>query len=383
MVYLDNAATTKHRQEVINAMMPYFTEKWYNPSALYSKSNKVKKDVEDARKICADFINADKNEIFFTSSGSEGNCWAIKGFVDYWITKGIKPSVITSRIEHKSILSCVKNLNNADVYYIEVNSSGLIDMKVLDELLFNVAFEYGTPTLVSVQFANNEIGTIQYIEDISKLVHSYGAIIHTDAVQAFGKISIDVENFGIDMMTVSGHKIGTPKGVGFLYKKNNVEINPLIYGSQMDGMRGGTENVPYIIGMSKSVELLKKEMQNNYVETFNIRGCMFEKLAKLGCKFNGSMFHGLPNVISATFPQNVSGESLIYMLDMSDVCVSAGSACNSRSIEPSYVLKAIGLSDEEAMRTIRFTLSSDTTKEDIDYAVNEIEKAIKLLTLDN
>lgn len=382
-IYLDNAATTKLRQEVINAMMPYFTDKWHNPSALYSEANKVKKDVENARKICADFINAENNEIFFTSGGSEGNSWVIQGFINYWISQGIKPSIITSSIEHKSILSCVKNLSNADVYYLQVNSSGLVDIKILDELLFNVAFEYGCPTLVSIQFANNEIGTIQYIEDISKLVHSYGAIFHTDAVQAFGKISIDVKELNIDIMTVSGHKIGAPKGVGFLYKKNNVEINPLIYGSQMNNMRGGTENVPYIIGIAKAIELLKKEMQNNYIETFNTRGYMFEKLDKLGCKFNGNMFHGLPNVISATFPQNISGESLIYMLDMSDVCVSAGSACNSRSIEPSYVLKAIGLTDDEAMRTIRITLSSDTTKEEIDYTVNEIEKAIKLLILDN
>ena len=382
-IYLDNAATTKPKQEVINSMMPYFTDKWYNPSSLYSKSQQIKKDIEDTRKTVANFINAHTDEIFFTSSGSEGNCWAIRGFVDYWVSNNAKPVIITSSIEHKSILSCVKNLNNVDVYYLQVNHSGLIDMKILDELLFNVAFEYGHPTLVSIQFANNEIGTIQYINDISKLVHSYGAIFHTDAVQAFGKIPIDVKELGIDMMTTSGHKIGTPKGIGFLYKKNSVEINPLIYGSQMNGMRGGTENTPYIIGIGKAVELLKKEMQNNYVKTFNTRGYMFERLDELGCKFNGSMFNGLPNVISATFPQNISSESLIYMLDMSDICISAGSACNSHFIEPSYVLKAIGLSDEESMRTIRITLSSDNTKEDIDYVINEIEKAIKLLTLDD
>lgn len=377
-IYLDNAATTKPRQEVIEAMTPYFTEKWHNPSSLYSVSTNIKRDIENARRVVGTFINANSDEIFFTSSGSEGNCWAIQGLVNQCVANGGTPSVVTSVIEHKSVLDCVENLNNVDVHFIGVNESGYINIRKLEDIVRKEIYS-GKIVLVSIQFANNEIGTIQWIKEIAEMVHKYGAVFHTDAVQAFGNISIDVKELGIDMMTVSGHKIGTPKGIGFLYKKNNIKIKPLIYGSQMDSMRGGTENVPYIIGMAKAVEILKREIENNYIDTFNIRGYMFEKLCALGCKFNGSMFNRLPNNISATFPQNITGESLVYMLDTCDIYISTGSACNSKSIEPSYVLKAIGLSDEDAMRTIRISLSSNNTKDQIDKVICEIKKQIKLL----
>lgn len=379
-IYLDNAATTKPKREVVEAMMPYFIEKWHNPSSLYSASTKIKKDIENARSIVGNFINAEPEEIFFTSSGSEGNCWAIQGWVNQCIANGGSPSVITSVIEHKSILECVENLNNVDVHFVGVNEAGYVNIKDLEDIVKQEVYS-GKIVLVSIQFANNEIGTIQHINEISNVVHEYGANFHTDAVQAFGHIQIDVKELGIDMMTVSGHKIGVPKGIGFLYKKSNVKIKPLIYGSQMDNMRGGTENVPYIIGMVKAVELLKENMQNTYIQTFNMRGYMFEKLCKLGCKFNGGMFNRLPNNISVTFTQNITGESLIYMLDMCGIYVSVGSACNSHSVEQSYVLKAIGLSDEEAMRTIRITISENITKEQIDNVIFEIEKQIKLLEI--
>ena len=197
-------------------------------------------------------------------------------------------------------------------------------------------------------------------------------------MQAFGQRKINVENLGIDMMSVSGHKIGAPKGIGFLYKKKDVNIKPLIYGSQMDSMRGGTENVPYIIGMAKAVELLDID---NRATVAQISDYMIEKLVNLGCRLNGATLDRLSNNISVTFPQNITGEALLYMLDMSGIQISTGSACNSKSIEPSYVLKAIGLSDEEAMKTVRFTLSEDTTYEDVDYVVDEIDKALKLISL--
>lgn len=378
LIYLDTAATTKPKQEIIEAMMPYFIEKWHNPSSLYSEGNIIKHEIEKSRKTIADYIDANPNEIFFTSSGSESNCWAIKGFVDYWKSKEITPCIITTPIEHKSIMSCVNNLYDVDIYYIKVNNDGFVDLMSLEEALYCTPV---IPTLVSIQFANNEIGTVQNIKKISNIVHKYNAVFHTDATQIFGQTYINVEELGIDMMTASGHKIGAPKGVGFLYKKRNIKINPLIYGTQMDGLRGGTENVPYIIGMAKAVELC----MNNWAsvaDVVNIREYMICKLKeKFNCKINGSEIYRLPNNINATFPQNITGESLLYTLDLSGIELSTGSACNSKSIEPSYVLKAIGLTDSEAMRTVRFTLSDNITYQDIDFVIGEIDKAIKIIEM--
>lgn len=380
MIYLDAASTTKPHPKVIETMMPYFTEKWYNPSSLYSRGNKIKHEIENARKIVADYIGANSSEIFFTSSGSESNCWAIKGFVDYWRYKGFNVDIITTQIEHKSIYSCVESLlHDANVYDVLINNEGLVDINSLETLLHNKP--YNNPTLVSIQFANNEIGTVQNIKKIAKMVHKYGAVLHTDAVQAFGQIPINVNEFGIDMMSVSGHKIGAPKGIGFLYKKNDIEIKPLIYGSQMDSMRGGTENVPYIIGMAKAVQLIQKDVECQ-LRLSVLRDNFISELKALGCKVNGSLTERLPNNISITFPQNITGESLLYMLDMSNIFISTGSACNSQSIKPSYVLTAIGLSDEEANKTIRITLPHDITMGEIDKTVHEIEKQIKLLTME-
>lgn len=379
MIYLDNAASTKPKEEVINAMMPYLYDKWYNPSSLYAESVKIKEDIELSRKIIGNFINADSKEIFFTSSGSEGNCWAIQGFYHQCLIDNREPIVITSKIEHKSIVDCVSNLI-PNIAYANVDENGMVDTEDLDKLLSAVKYS-NYKVLVSIQFANNEIGTIQNIEEISKIAHKYNAIFHTDAVQAFGHIPIDVRKLNIDMMTASGHKIGVPKGVGFLYKSSDVKILPLIYGSQMDGMRGGTENVPYIIGMTKAVELIRDNFIDNYIKNINIRDYMMEKLHALGCKFNGCLHNRLPNNISAVFPQNITGEALLYTLDLSGILASSGSACNSHSIEPSHVLKSIGLTNDDIAKTIRFSLSEDITYEDIDFVINEIDKAIKIIEL--
>ena len=377
MIYLDAAATTKPHPRVIEAMMPYFTEKWYNPSSLYEKGSKVKEDIEKARKTVADYIGADSNEIFFTSGGSESNCMAIRGFADYWISKGLEPCVITTLIEHKSIMSCVENLNDTNIHYVGVDENGFVDLQKLDTLL---RYNELSPTIVSIQYANNEIGTIQDIKSIARLVHRYGATFHTDSVQAFGQLSIDVNDLGIDMLSVSGHKIGAPKGIGFLYKRNGVKIKPLIYGSQMDGMRGGTENVPYIIGMAKAVKLIQNDKELG-LRLSLLRDNFISQLKAFGCKVNGSINKRLPNNISVVLPDDAMGESILYMLDMSGIFVSTGSACNSKSIEPSYVLKAIGLSDEEANKTIRITLPRDIEADEIDKAMCEIKKQVKLLSM--
>lgn len=376
MVYLDSAATTKPKQEVIDVMMPYFTEKWYNPSALYGNASKIKKDIENARKTVGDFINADSNEIFFTSGGSESNCWAIQGFINHCRRKGKSVSIITSTIEHKSILNCVDNMN-VDVHYVPVNREGFIDFNAFESILRHSSKE-AHEVLVSIQFANNEIGTIQSIMDIARLAHRYDAVFHTDAVQAFGHIQIDVKELGIDMLSASGHKIYTPKGVGILYKKDSIEIDPIIYGSQMDGMRGGTENVPYIIGMAKAVELIQNETKRNQLT--HLRNYFIDELKKLGCTINGSIDLRLSNNINVTFFQDINSTNLIYLLDMCGIMVSSGSACNSHYIESSYVLKAIGLSNEEASKSIRITLPDDITMEVIDKVIYEITKQIILLS---
>ena len=376
-VYLDNAATTKVKKEVVEAMLPYFTEQYYNPSSLYSPAAKIKEDIERARKIVGNFIKANGDEIYFTSSGSESNCWAISGFCHYWNTLNVRPVIITSTIEHKSIMECVKNMI-ADVHYVDVDKSGLIKLDVLSNLL-NDASLWGLPLLCSFQLANNEVGTIQDIKKISIVIGQHGGLLHVDGVQAFGQIPIDVDEMGIDMLSVSGHKIGCPKGIGFLYIRKGTTISPMIYGSQMDGKHGGTENVPYIMGMAKAVELC--DVSENKIREMQSKrdyfiGCLE---CKFGCKLNGHSTERLPNNINVALPQNITGEALLYTLDMSDIAISVGSACNSHSIEPSYTLKEIGLTNGEAMRTIRISLSNDITYEQIDYVINEIEKAIKLI----
>ena len=377
-IYLDNAATTQPKKEVVEAMMPYLTDKWYNPSALYSEASKIKEDIESARETIGSFINAKSNEIFFTSSGSESNCWAIQGFINYCNRKGKEATIITSVIEHKSIIACVENMN-VDVHFVGVDKEGFVDIKALESLIHDAYIE-SNEILVSIQFANNEIGTIQHIKEIAALVHKYDALFHTDAVQAFGHVAIDVKDLDVDLLTASGHKVGCPKGIGILYKKYLVDIDPLIYGNQMDGMRGGTENVPYIIGMAKAVKLLQED-EDYVLRMTTLRNNFISRLKSLGCSINGSIEERLCNNISITFFQNISGESMVYMLDTCGIYIATGSACNSHTITPSYVLKAIGLSDDDAHKTIRITLPDYITMDEINKVVDEVSKQILLLSM--
>lgn len=378
MVYLDAAATAKYSfiddiiiSEMTDAMKTY----WKNPSSLYALS--VKEKVNKCRTNIADFICANSDEIIFTSGSSEGNNMAIRGWVDNMLINSLKmPNVITTPIEHKSVLEALKNRAlGACVHYCNVDNHGFIDYKSLENLLLECKNE---PVLVSVNMANNEIGTIQSIRMIADLVHKHGGVIHTDATQAFGHIPINVKELDVDIMSCSGHKISPVlRGIGFLYKKNCINIRPLIYGTQENGLRGGTENTYGIIGLNKAIEYCNL---NNEKEMCDKRNYFIDLLeSKFRCKLNGHSVYRLPNNINVTFPQNITGESLLYTLDLSDIAISVGSACNSYSITPSHVLKAIGLTDEDAMKTIRITLSSDITYEDIDYVIKEIEKAIKLI----
>ena len=383
IIYLDAAATSQPRKEVVEAMLPYLTESWYNPSSLYSPARKVADKIKECRGIIANYINADPEEIYFTSGGSESNSWAIQGFVNCY--KAYQSTVITSNIEHKSIFECLRNTHTI-WSKVGVDRWGFIDKSELESYL---RAEICCPSLVSIQYANSEIGTVQDIKGISEIVHSYDEIFHTDATQYFGRGKIDVKEQGIDMLTASGHKLGVPKGIGFLYIKKGIEIKPLIYGSQNNGMRGGTENVAGIVGLAKVIELIqkeRKEYRNIYRKDYNTaimekNILFFEKLKnRFNCRLNGSGFYNrLPNNLNITFPQNIAGESLIYLLDSAGICISSGSACNSRSNVPSPTLKAIGLTDEEIMRTIRITFPDDITEEEMDKVIEEIDKAIKLI----
>lgn len=388
MIYLDDAATSKPKDEVIRAMLPYLYDYWYNPSSIYSKAYAVKKKIDEARDVVAKSIGAQANEIYFTSGGSESNCWAIQGFANYVRGCGGTPYVITTDIEHSSTMKCLDNMDFG-VHILLVDHTGLVylnDLKQKFQEYEDVIRTYPKVSLplrilVSVQMANNEIGTIQDIKAISEICHAHNALLHVDAVQAFCKIPIDVNDLGIDMLSASGHKIGAPKGIGFLYVRNGVDISPIIYGSQEGGLRGGTENVAGIMALKRAVEVTQKDAHYHLRMTV-LRNNFISELEAMGCKLNGHRDQRLPNNINVTFNKNVTAESMIYLLETSGIYISAGSACNSYSSSPSHVLKAIGLSDEEALRTIRITMPDDITMEEIDQTIADIKKALVILNVD-
>lgn len=385
MIYLDSAATAKYTDidELILRDTTEVLEKyWMNPSSLYA--SKTKNMVDECRVNIAKFINAKPEEIIFTSSGSESNNMVIQGFVKQCKKEKKRPFIITTNIEHKSILECLDNVDiyEAERYYVGVDTDGYVNLKEMGDILEYRKHDlmHGNyKLLVSVQYANNEIGVIQKdIRSIEFLVHQYNGIFHTDAVQVFGKKSIDVNNLRIDLMSVSGHKISPVlKGVGFLYKRNGINLQPLIYGSQENGLRAGTENLFGIFGLDEAIKYCKYTIDSAPLDMY----CYFCDVLTnaFGCKINGGNLHRLHNNISVTFPQNITSEALLYTLEMSDIYVSAGSACNAKEIKPSHVLKAIGLSDEEIMKTIRISFDESITYEEIDEFVNELKKAIELI----
>lgn len=383
MIYLDAAATAGYREHsgiddiIIDAITGSMKSLWQNPSSLYATN--VKEEIDKCRANIAKFIGAKADEIVFTSGASESNNMAIRGWVDEELSGGFKTvNIITTPIEHKSILESLKNRNLcASVRYCDVDNCGAVDLYSLKSLLW---LHEGESILVSIGMANNEIGTIQDIKTISDMVHQYGGILHVDATQAFGHIPINVVELGIDMMSVSGHKISPVlKGVGFLYKRSGVEIQPLIYGSQENGMRGGTENTFGIIGLSRAVDYCDVGFKK-VSEMCDKRDYLINLLkSKFDIKLNGHKIDRLPNNINITLSNNITGEALLYALDIDGICIGTGSACNSSSIEPSYVLKAIGLTDEESMRTIRISLPDDISYNDIDFFVDQIDKAIRII----
>lgn len=389
-LYLDSAATAKPNKEVLETVMPYLTDEFYNPSSIYSDGVRVRRAIDNARESIAGFINADTDEIFFTSGASESNCWAIQGYLLAGVMDISTTSIVTTKIEHKSIMECVdamERFGNAtyycDVTYLDVDKNGFVNMEQLESVFKDREEPNYYDIFVSIQLANNEVGTIQDIKAVSDVIHKYGGILHVDATQAFGQIPIDVKAMGIDMLSASAHKLeGGFKGVGLLYKKKNIELQPIIYGSQNDRQRGGTENVAGIVGFAKAVELASEEMEDKLALSVK-RDYFINELTRNGCKLNGASVHRLPNNINVMLPEGIGSEELLYMLDLDDIQCSAGSACNSHSKKPSYVLKAIGLTDEQAARSVRFTISSDITYEAIDYVVEKIVKIMKIIRNSN
>ncbi len=375
IIYMDNAATTALKPEVFEKMKPYFMENYANPSAVYSFAQEAKTVVDNSRDTIAGLIGARANEIYFTGGGSESDNWAIKATALALKDKG--NHIITSKIEHHAILHTCEFLekNGFEVTYLDVDENGFINLSQLQEAI------RPTTILISIMYANNEIGTIELIKEIGKIAKEHDIWFHTDAVQAFSHIPIDVNECNIDMMSVSGHKFHGPKGVGFLYIRNSVKIGALIHGgAQERSRRAGTLNVVGIVGMAYAAKLAHENMEKNIAYTTKLRDYFIQRIENEidYVKLNGDRVTRLPNNINFCI-KFVEGESLLIMLDQKGICASSGSACTSGSLDPSHVLTAIGLSQEDAHTSVRLSISEDTTKEDVDFVVDEIKRVTERL----
>lgn len=375
VIYLDNAATTKTAPEVVEAMLPYFTENYGNPSSVYSFASKNKDAVNDQRQIIADALGAKSNEIYFTAGGSEADNWALKAAAEAYASKG--NHIITTKIEHHAILHTAEYLEKkgCEVTYLDVDENGVVK---LDELKKAIRPE---TILISVMFANNEIGTIQPIKEIGEIASEHGILFHTDAVQAFGHVPINVDECHIDMLSASGHKLNGPKGIGFLYIRKGVKIRSFVHGgSQERKRRAGTENVPGIIGLGTAVKRAVETMEERTKAEEKMRDYLIGRVtAEIPyTKLNGHPTDRLPNNANFSF-RFIEGESLLILLDMKGICGSSGSACTSGSLDPSHVLLAIGLPHEIAHGSLRLTLNEEITKEDIDYVVDSLKEIIDRL----
>ncbi len=372
-VYMDHAATTSTHPEVIRAMQPYFHDKFANPSGIYSIAKENHRVIEDSRQMIADTLHARKNEIYFTAGGSEGDNWALKEIADVYKEKG--KHIITTKIEHHGILHTCEYLeqHGFDVTYLDVDTNGRVDLEQMERAIRKDTI------LISVMFANNEIGTMEPIELIGKIARNHHILFHTDAVQAYGQVPIDVEQLQIDLLTASGHKFRGPKGTGFLYAKEGIKMQSYIHGgAQEQGLRAGTENVPGIIGLATAAYIADATMERRLIYETEIRDYMIHQILETipYCRLNGHRRNRLPNNINISFEFIDSG-ALLVMLDTLGICASGGSACTSASRKPSHVLQAIGLSDELSRGTIRLTIGEETTKKDADYVIACIRELVE------
>lgn len=374
-IYMDNAATTKTRPEVVQAMLPYFTEIYGNPSSVYELASQCKQVVDESRQIMAKSINARPEEIYFTASGTEADNWAIKETADAYKTKG--NHIITSKIEHHAVLHTCQWLEKRgyEVTYLDVDESGVVDLDQLRKAI------RPTTILISIMFANNEIGTIQPIKEIGEIAKEKNILFHTDGVQAFGQIPIDVEELNIDLLSTSAHKLNGPKGVGFLYIRKGLRLRSLIHGgAQERHRRAGTENVPAIVGFGKAVEIAMETMKERTEKERKLRDLLIKKVLKEipYTRLNGHRKNRLPNNANFSF-QFIEGESLLILLDMQGIAGSSGSACTSGSLDPSHVLLGIGLPHEIAHGSLRLTLSEENTVEEVDYVVEKVKEIVERL----
>ena len=374
-IYLDNAATTRTSQEVVDAMLPYFTESYGNPSSIYELGQRSKEAITKAREEIAKVIGAKTEEIYFTAGGSEADNWAIKAAYEAYKNKG--NHIITTKIEHHAVLHTCQYLEKqgAKVTYLDVDENGLIDLEQLQKAI--------TPEtiLITIMFANNEIGTIEPVKEIGMIAKEHGILFHTDAVQAFGQVPIDVDEMNIDMLSSSAHKINGPKGIGCLYIRKGVKIRSFIHGgAQERKRRAGTENVPGIVGYGVAARMAAETMEARTRKEQELRDYFIRRVLDEVpyTRLNGDPEKRLPNNANFSF-RFIEGESLLIMLDMKGIAGSSGSACTSGSLDPSHVLLAIGLPHEIAHGSLRLTLGADTTKEDLDYTLEQIKEIVAKL----
>lgn len=372
LIYLDHAATTAVHPDVLKEMLPYFTDRFGNPSSVYGFAANNKNKLTEARETIAGALGAKPEEIYFTAGGSESDNWALKCTAEAYGVHG--GHIITTKIEHHAILHTCKYLQNRgyDVTYLDVDENGLVDLNTLEAAIRPDTF------LISIMFANNEIGTIEPIKEIGAIAHRHGILFHTDAVQAFGQIPIHVDGMNIDMLSASGHKFNGPKGIGFLYIKKGLKLKSFIHGGQQErGRRAGTENVPGIVGIAKACEIAMAEMEERMKKETELRDYLIERILKEipYTRLNGHSKKRLPNNVNISF-QFVEGESILIMLDMAGICASSGSACTSGSVDPSHVLLAIGLPHEIAHGSLRLTIGYENTKEEMDTVVDNLKRII-------
>ena len=375
LIYLDNAATTKTRPEVVETMLPYFTEFYGNPSSVYEFSGISKKAITGARETIANALGAKSNEIYFTAGGSEADNWALIATAEAYESKG--KHIITSKIEHHAVLHTCEYLEKRgfEVTYLDVDETGVIKLEELKKAI------RPDTILISIMFANNEIGTIEPIKEIGQIAKEHGVLFHTDAVQAFGHVPINVDEYNIDMLSASGHKINGPKGIGFLYIRTGIKSRSFVHGGgQERKRRAGTENVPGIVGFGKAVELAISEMDERIQKETDLREYLMNRVMDEipYTRINGHRKNRLSNNVNFAF-QFIEGESLLIMLDMKGICGSSGSACTSGSLDPSHVLLAIGLPHEIAHGSLRLTLDQVNTREEMDYVVESIKEIVDKL----
>ena len=386
MIYLDNAATTPVRPEVLEAMLPYFNVQFGNASTVYRLGHQSREALRGSREKIASLIHAKETEIFFTSGGSESDNWALKGIFESRKADFAHPHIITTSIEHHAVLETCRwrETQGAEITYLPVNEEGLIDPAEAEK---NIRPE---TVLISVMMANNEIGTIQPVREIGEIAHRHHILFHTDAVQTFGQIPIDVEKMNIDLLSASSHKLGGPKGVGMLYVKEGVCLPPMIHGgSQERGERAGTENIPGIVGFARAAEAAGSGMEEQMTRESNLRDRMIRQIQTSipGCTLNGPdpLHPGagrkrLPGNVNFCF-DGIESEELLVLLDKDDICASSGSACSAGSVKPSHVLKAIGRDDRKARSAVRFSIGTYNTWSEIETALHVLKEDVENLRL--